>query len=143
MATNTNTVTLFLRRRNNQDSIKLKNFVNTFFTEFIDNNPPQPYNFIEKPITKYVNYVWENISFDDYIALLKKEPTKAVIEHEIYREYRKKIKAKKDNEFWDKLIETEKDKLLHFVIAFNQKNIVLVKSGEKDAEKRFLGYRLG
>lgn len=140
MATNTNTVTLFLRRRNNQDSIKLKNFVNTFFTEFIDNNPPQPYNFIEKPISKYVNYVWENISFDDYIALLKKEPTKAVIEHEIYREYRKKIKAKKDNEFWDKLIETEKDKLVHFVIAYNQKNIVLVKSGEKDAEKRFLGY---
>jgi type I restriction enzyme M protein len=140
MATNTNTVTLFLRRRNNQDSIKLKNFVNTFFTEFIDNNPPQPYNFIEKPISKYVNYVWENISFDDYISLLKKEPTKAVIEHEIYREYRKKIKAKKDNEFWDKLIETEKDKLVHFVIAYNQKNIVLVKSGEKDAEKRFLGY---
>lgn len=140
MATNTNTVTLFLRRRNNQDSIKLKNFVNTFFTEFIDNNPPQPYNFIEKPISKYVNYVWENISFDDYIALLKKEPTKAVTEHEIYREYRKKIKAKKENEFWDKLIETEKDKLLHFIIAYNQKNIVLVKSGEKDAEKQFIGY---
>ncbi len=55
------------------------------------------------------------------------------------REYRKKIKAKKDNEFWDKLIETEKDKLLHFIIAYNQKNIVLVKSGEKDAKKNLLG----
>jgi len=136
MATGTNTVTLFLKRRNNQESIKLKNFVNKFCVEFIDNTINQ----IEKPISKYVNYVWENISFDDYISLLKKEPTKVVKEHEIYREYRKKIKANKENEFWNKLIEIEKDKLLHFIIGYNQKNIVLVKSGEKDAEKRFIGY---
>ncbi|WP_291139458.1 restriction endonuclease subunit S [Flavobacterium sp. UBA7663] len=136
MATNTNTVTLFLKRKSNQESIRLKYYVNKFCAEFIDNTINQ----IEKPISKYVNYVWENISFDDYISLLKKEPNKTVSEHEIYREYRKKIKAKKDNEFWDKLIETEKDKLLHFIIAYNQKNIVLVKSGEKDAEKKFIGY---
>ncbi|MEM0576673.1 restriction endonuclease subunit S [Flavobacterium polysaccharolyticum] len=140
MATNTSTVTLFLKRRNNQDCIKLKNYVNKFCIEFIDNNPPEPYNNIEKSISKYINYVWESVSFEDYVSLLKKEPTKTIAEHEIYREYRKKIKAKKENEFWDKLIETEKDKLLHFIIAYNQKNIVLVKSGEKDAEKRFLGY---
>ena len=136
MATNTNTVTLFLKRKSNQESIKLKNYVNKFCTEFIDNTINQ----IEKPISKYVNHVWGNISFEDYVSLLKKEPTNTIVEHEIYREYRKKIKAKKDNEFWDKLIETEKDKLLHFIIAYNQKNIVLVKSGEKDAEKKFIGY---
>ena len=138
MATNTNTATLFLKRKNNQESIKLKNYVNKFFIEFIDNTINQ----IEKPISKYVNYVWQSISFDDYVALLKKEPSKTIESHEIYREYRKKIKAKNENEneFWDKLLETEKDKLLHFIIAYNQKNIVLVKSGEKDAEKRFLGY---
>jgi len=136
MATGTNTVTLFLKRRSNQENIKLKSYLNKFCVEFIDNTINQ----IEKPISKYVNYVWENISFDDYVSLLKKEPTKIITEHEIFKEYRKKIKAKKENEFWDKLIETEKDKLLHFIIAYNQKNIVLVKSGEKDAEKRFLGY---
>jgi len=136
MATNTPTVTLFLKRKNNQESIKLKNYINKFFTEYIDNT----INNIEKPISKYVSYVWENISFEDYISLLKQEPTKVIEKHEIYNEYRKKIKAKKENEFWDKLIETEKDKLLHFIIAYNQKNIVLVKSGEKDAEKQFLGY---
>ena len=136
MATNTPTVTLFLRRKNNKDVIKLKNYVNKFYTEFIDNTINQ----IEKPISKYVNYVWSTISFDDYISLLKKEPTKAVTEHEIYREYRKKIKVKKDNEFWDKLIETEKDKIVYFLLAYHQRNIVLVKSGEKDAEKQFLGY---
>lgn len=136
MATNTNTVTLFLKRKSNQESIKLKNYVNKFCTEFIDNTINQ----IEKPISKYVNHVWGNISFEDYVSLLKKEPTNTIVEHEIYREFRKKIKSKKDNEFWDKLIEIEKDKLLHFIIAYNQKNIVLVKSGEKDAEKRFIGY---
>ena len=136
MATNTPTVTLFLRRKNNKDVIKLKNYVDKFCTEFIDNTINQ----IEKPIYKYINYVWENISFDDYVSLLKKEPTKTIEEHEIYREYRKKIKTKKNDEFWDKLIEIEKDKLLHFIIVYNQKNIVLVKSGEKDAEKQFLGY---
>ena len=33
MATGTNTVTLFLRRRNNYDSINLKKSVKTFFTK--------------------------------------------------------------------------------------------------------------
>ena len=136
MATNTPTVTLFLRRKNNKDVIKLKNYVDKFCTEFIDNTINQ----IEKPIYKYINYVWENISFDDYVSLLKKEPTKTIEEHEIYKEYRKKLKVKKEIEFWAKIIEIEKDKLLHFIIAYNQKNIVLVKSGEKDAEKQFLGY---
>lgn len=136
MATNTNTVTLFLKRRNNQESVKLKNYANKFCTEFTDNTINQ----IEKPISKYVSYVWESIPLEDYVSLLKKEPNNAIKEHEIYKEYRKKIKTKKENEFWDKLIEIEKDKLLHFIIAYPQKNIVLVKSGEKDAEKRFIGY---
>lgn len=136
MATKTKTVILYIKRINNQESIKLKNYIDKFCTEFIDNTINQ----VEKPISNYVNYVWESISLEDYISLLKKEPTKTVSEHEIYKEYSKKIKAKKANEFWDKLIEIEKDKLLHFILAYNQKNIVIVKSGEKDAEKQFLGF---
>ncbi len=135
MATGTNTVTLFLRRRNNYESKNLKIAVDKFFTDFQDVN----LNGIEKPVTKYVNHVWENISFEDYISLLKKEPNKAVIEHEIYKEYQKKLKAKNEKEFWNLLLEKETDKLYYFIIAYPQK-VVLVKSGEKDAEKRFLGY---
>ena len=37
------------------------------------------------------------------------------------------------------LLEIEKEKLLYFILAYRQK-IVLVKTGEKDAEKSFLGY---
>ncbi len=135
MATGTNTVTLFLRRRNNYESKNLKIAVEKFFTDFQD----VTLNGIEKPVNKYVNHVWEGISFEDYISLLKKEPNKAVTEHEIYKEYQKKLKAKNDKEFWNLLLEKELDKLYYFIIAYPQK-VVLVKSGEKDAEKRFLGY---
>lgn len=135
MATGTNTVTLFLRRRNNYESKNLKIAVEKFFTDFQD----VTLNGVEKPVAKYVNHVWEGISFEDYISLLKKEPNKTVTEHEIYKEYQKKLKARNDKEFWNLLLEKETDKLYYFIIAYPQK-VVLVKSGEKDAEKRFLGY---
>ena len=135
MATGTNTVTLFLRRRNNYDSINLKIAVEKFFTNHLE----VTLNGVEKPISKYINHVWENISFEDYISLLKKEPDNVITQHEIYKEYQKKIKSKNDKEFWTKLLETEKEKLFYFILAYPQK-VVLVKSGEKDAEKRFLGY---
>lgn len=147
MATGTNTVTLFLRRRNNYESISLKIAVDNFFTTLQD----VTLNGVEKPVTKYANHVWEGISFDDYVSLLKKAPNKAVTEHEIYIEYKKKLKAKNDKEFWNLLLEKETDKLFYFIIAYPQK-VVLVKSNkglaktkaeqkkEKEEEKRFLGY---
>ncbi|MDR1198038.1 MAG: restriction endonuclease subunit S [Prevotellaceae bacterium] len=135
MATGTNTVVLFLRRRNNYDSINLRKSVERFFDDYQDVTR----NGIENPVAKYVNHVWENITIDDYITLLKKEPNSLVANHEIYKEYRKKIKAKTEKDFWNTLIETEKEKLYYFILACPQR-VVLVKTGEKDAEKRFLGY---
>ncbi len=135
MATGTNTVVLFLRRRNNYISINLRNTVNNFFTTLLDNTV----NEIEKPVAKYVNHVWENVSFDDYTSLLKRNPNKTIEDCEIYKEYRKKLKARNEKEFWDMVIDREKEKLVYFILAYPQK-VVLVNSGEKDAEKRFLGY---
>jgi len=135
MATGTNTVVLFLRRKNNYDSINLQKSVERFFDDWQDVTR----NGIEKPIAKYVNHVWSTISFDDYLTLLKKEPNSTVANHEIYKEYQKKINVKTEKEFWNTLIETEKEKLLYFILAYPQK-VVLVKTGEKEAEKRFLGY---
>jgi type I restriction enzyme M protein len=141
MATGTNTVTLFLRRRNNYDCEKIKSHVTRFLTDFTDNTVRinEQTTAIEKPVAKYVNHVWEGISFEDYVTLLKKTPNKAVTDHEIYIEYKKKLKAKNDKEFWNLLLEKEADKLYYFIMSYPQK-VVLVKSGEKDAEKRFLGY---
>lgn len=135
MATGTNTVTLFMRRKNNYDSINLRIAIEKFFNVYQD----VTLNGIEKPVTKYVNHVWENISFDDYISMLKCEPNENIAKHEIYTEYRKKLKAKNDKEFWNLLLEREAEKLYYFILTYPQK-VVLIKSGEKDAEKRFLGY---
>ncbi|EMY3558097.1 restriction endonuclease subunit S [Flavobacterium psychrophilum] len=135
MATGTNTVTLFLRRRANKLSAEWKKSVANFFESKTDIT----INGIEKPVAKYVNHVWENVSFSDYISLLEKTPNEAIQNHEIYKEYRKKLKAKTEKDFWNLLLDREADKLLYFIIAYNQK-VVLVKSGEKEIEKRFLGY---
>ena len=135
MATGTNTVVLFLRRRNNYDCINLQKSVDKFFTDKND----VTINNIETPVSKYVNYVWEDLTFDDYLTLLNKEPNDKVEKHDIFKEYSQKIKSKSDKEFWNKVLEIEKEKLYYFILAYPQK-IVTVKTGEKDAEKQFLGY---
>ncbi len=164
MATGTNTVTLFLRRKNNYESINLRIAVKNFFANYQD----VTINTIEKPVTKYLHHVWENISLDDYISLLKKQPNEAVTQHEIYTEYQKKIKIyssiqtleiqinkiknederkkliekreKIEKEFWNLVLEKEAEKLFYFIIAYPQK-VVLVKTGEKEDEKHFLGFK--
>ena len=135
MATGTNTVVLFLRRKNNYESKNIKIAVNNLFANLQDVTT----NGIEKPIARYVSHTWQSISIEDYITLLQKTPNSEVAKHEIYQEYRKKIKAKNEKEFWDIVLEKENEKLYYFILAYSQK-VVLVKSGEKDAEKRFLGY---
>ncbi|TAG31095.1 MAG: restriction endonuclease subunit S [Sphingobacteriia bacterium] len=135
MATGTNTVTLFLRRRNNADAYNVEEAIKKCFVSLQD----VTINGIEKPLKKYVAHVWDSISFDDYKTLLQKSPNKNIEQHEIYNEYIKKIKAKNEQELWTNILAIEQDKLLYFILAYPQK-LVLVKTGEKDAEKRFLGY---
>jgi len=135
MATDTNTIVLFLRRRNNYDCLNFAASLRSSLNTYQDNT----INGIENPIAKYISHVWENIGFEDYVSLLKKEPNNVIVNHEIYNEYCKKIKVKTEKDFWNAVIETEKEKLLYFILAYPQK-VVLVKTGEKDAEKRFLGY---
>lgn len=135
MATGTNTVTLFLRRRNNADAYNVEEAIKKCFVSLQD----VTINGIEKPIAKYVAHVWDTISFEDYKTLLQKSPNKNIEQHEIYKEYTKKIKAKNEAELWTNIIALEQDKLLYFILAYPQK-FVLVKTGEKNEEKRFLGY---
>lgn len=133
MATGTNTVILFLRRRNNFECINYEKLVDKFFSNHID----VTINSIETPVAKYVNYVWEGLSFDDYLTLLVQKPNDNVKKHVLFKEYSNKIKT--DKEFWNKIIDLEKEKIYYFILAYPQK-LVIVKTGEKDAEKQFLGY---
>ncbi|MCP4461057.1 MAG: N-6 DNA methylase, partial [Cytophagales bacterium] len=135
MATGTNTVTLFLRRQNNADAHNIEEAAKKFFTNLQDVTN----NGIEKPVEKYVAHVWEGLSLDDYKTLLQKAPNEKVAKHEIYQEYKKKIKSKNDQEHWKTILTIEQEKLTYFIITLPQK-LVLIKTGEKNEEKRFLGY---
>ncbi len=135
MATNTNTIVLFLRRRDNYFAANTKNAVDTFFRTLND----VTINGIETPASKYVAHVWEGLDYADYVTLLQKSPNEKVKAHEIYAEYKKKISAKSEAKLHETILNIEAEKLLYFILAYPQK-VVIVKSGEKDIEKRFLGY---
>jgi type I restriction enzyme M protein len=135
MATGTNTVTLFLKRKNNADAFNIEEAIKKVFVNLQD----VTINGIEKPLQKYVSHVWDTISIDGYKTLLQKTPNEKAQQHDIYKEYIKKIKAKNEQELWNSILTLEQNKLLYFIITYPQK-LVLVKTGEKDAEKRFLGY---
>lgn len=141
MATGTNTVVLFLRKRNKFFARNLQALTDNFFIILQD----VTLNWVEKAVSKYINKVWSWISFEDYLSLIKKAPNEAIENHEIFKEYRNKIKLikkteeEREKEFFDKLIALEKEKLFYFVVTYPQQ-LVLVKSGEKNVEKEFLGY---
>jgi type I restriction enzyme M protein len=157
MATGTNTVVLFLRRKNDTHIMQLKETIASLFNEFKDCTV----NGIENAFSSYLEYVWNGISLSDYKSFLQKEPNETVKKHTLYKEYRPKeytiedltfgdtsevararaVKRLKENQdkFWSNTLAIEKEKFLYFVISYAQK-VVLVETGEKDAEKRFLGY---
>jgi len=129
MATGTNTVVLFLRRRNNMEHKNIEVSVEKLF----ESKKDITIGGIEKPLTKYLNYVWNGVSVENYITFIEKNPNKTIMSHELYQEYIKKF----DN--LNKVLDLEKEKLLYFILAYNQK-VTLVKTGEKQQEKKFLGY---
>jgi putative type II restriction-modification enzyme len=135
MATNTNTVVLFLRRRDNYFATNTKVAVDNYLRTLND----VTINGIETPASEYVAHVWEELDYADYVTLLQKSPNDKVKAHEIYAEYKKKISAKTDAQLYEAILSIEAEKLLYFILAYPQK-VVIIKSGEKDIEKRFLGY---
>ncbi|MBL7840831.1 MAG: restriction endonuclease subunit S [Cyclobacteriaceae bacterium] len=132
MATSTTTVTLFLRRRNNYDT----NNIHVLVKKSLSESKDFAINNIDKPLSKYVNHVWEGLSVKDYLTLLQRKPNDTVKQHDIFVEYKKKIKSKREEDFWISVIELEEDKFFYFVLCYSQK-IVIVKSLD---DKQFLGY---
>lgn len=104
MATGTNTVVLFLRRRNNADHRNIKDSI----TRLFENKNDITINGVENPLSKYLTHVFDGISIEEYFASIEN-------------------------------IVQEQEKLLYFIIAYPQK-VVIVKTGSKNDEKKFLGY---
>jgi type I restriction enzyme M protein len=157
MATGTNTVVFFLRRKNDSHITQLKETIVSVFDSLKDCTV----NGIENAVSLYCKYVWNGISLSDYKSFLQKKPNKKIKEHALYKEYRpkeyiledftngdtsalvieyaEKQLKKIDDAFWSRIISLEKEKFLYFVLAYQQR-VILIKTGEKDDEKRFLGY---
>lgn len=158
MATGTNTVTLFLERRANNDWKKVETAIKNFF----DKPKEATVNGIEKAFAKYVDEVFEDIILQDYISLVNKKPNEAISKTELFTDYKtwfnglteiKNLKKKKafkdktkdeqqadlDKLFYEKVFAKEQDKMLYFFLAQPQQT-VLIKVGEKQAEKDFIGY---
>ena len=159
MATNTNTVTLFLRRRPDTDRTQIEAAVNRF------SEHPKDVTVlgIEKAFSKYVQHVYDGITLADYISFLNRKPSPAFASQELYLSYRswfeklsevtklkdskpfqnktpKEQTAELEKLFYEKVFAIEKDKLAFFLLSYGQKT-VLTKAGDKQAEERFLGYK--
>lgn len=127
MATGTKTIILFMRRRSNLIYFNIEKLVDKFLNDFKDIT----INGIEHAFSTYVNNIFEDISFEDYISILQDNPTENARKSEIFDEY-------KDYSI-EKILEIEKEKLVYFIITYSQK-IILSDSLEKDIEKEFYGY---
>lgn len=135
MATGTNTVTLFLRRRDNYTYDNITDRVQKSFTTRQDVAIHQ----VQSPLQKYVAHFWDSLNLEDYWSLLAKSPNEAVQGHEIFKDYQKKSKTRDEQSFWDSLLAREAEKVSYFILAWGQR-VVVVKSGQKKEEKEFLGY---
>lgn len=158
MATGTNTVIMFLERRPNNDHKVIISAIDSFFER------PKEMTIlgIERAFNKYVLDTFDGISFDDYVSFINKKPNEKIKSQEIWEDYwnwfyslsdviklqsQKTFKEKTTKEqheelqrlFFEKIFSIEKEKILYFLLTYAQETVI-VKVGEKQAEKDFLGY---
>lgn len=161
MATNTNTVTLFLERRNNTDWQKIQHTVANFFI----NKTDVTCNGIETPFSKYVDHVYSTISYKDYVTFVNQNPNENIKKHQLYNEYKNafensssiknlkkkpafKILSQKEQQeeldrlFYLEVFAIEREKLLYFILAYPQKTLLIKANpdNKNETEKEFLGY---
>lgn len=158
MATGTNTVTLFLERKPNTEWKQIETAIKNFF----DKPKDATVNRVEKAFSKYVSEVFEGLELTDYISLVSKKPNENIQKQELFADYkawfasltdvkqlqekrgfkdkaRNEQQAELDKLFYDKVFAREQDKMLYYFLVYSQQTI-LIKVGEKQAEKDFIGY---
>lgn len=160
--TGTNTVTLFLRRREENPALAehYRNRVNAWFNGDFEKDGVFADTDLLNAYCQHSSY-----NFNDYKTLLNSMPSDALFDVDEFKAYRtafdnlaetknrkkqKTFKALKADEQQAELFkrftaysrEIEKDKLYYFMLAYsNRQNVVVVKSPSGTNEsKRFLGY---
>ena len=126
MKTGTNTIILFLERKSDGEYKEIEIAIDKFLNDNLDVTVTG----IEKAFSKYVTNVYENLNFEDYIKILKGKE----IKHELYKDYKKEF-----NGNVEQIKQLEKEKLLYFILTYNQE-VTIIKTGKKQEAKKFLGY---
>lgn len=158
MATGINTIILYLEKRSLTDSTMINKFVEEFFESYKDFS----YNNVQKIINNYVNDCFDNIAFNDYLSFIKGNANETFKKKDYYknilklfletkelkelkrkREFKELDKSQKEIEinkmFYSYLTEIEKDKIRYYLFTATNTTL-LIKTGEKQEEKDFLGY---
>lgn len=155
MATDVKTIIVFIQKRSRTDT----NIAEKIVDDFMESHRDFSYGGITNVVKKYVSEAFDNLLFEDYILLLNNEPNQKIKETDFYIDFEKKFKKSKEYKDIKKkknvtkeeialeikafekkaIIASEKRKLLYYLLLFNEKTI-LIKTGEKQAEKDFLGY---
>ncbi|MDR2046337.1 MAG: N-6 DNA methylase [Clostridiales bacterium] len=131
MKTGTNTVVLFLERRSDNDFVAIEKAINTFVSNLKDVTVLG----IENAFSKFVANVYNDLAFADYLSFIGGKVSETMQKHELYLDCAKAF----GGDIYPRAIELEKEKILYFLLTYPQ-NIVLVKTGQKQEEKNFLGY---
>ena len=159
MATGTNTITLFLKRRADKHAHNAAIVAH----ELIEENKARPNDFTDTAaiLDGYAQTL--GLEPDDYRSFLKRAPTPTLLESEWYVERRrafeelastKKLVAspewnkktpdqktkKLDELFWNQLVPIERDKFEFYQLVWNQRTLIVRAPADGRAEKRWLGY---
>jgi type I restriction enzyme M protein len=159
MATGTNTVILFLKKRDSKTAID----ANYVADDFILHNKERDNDFADtlNILAEYAKTL--GFTLEDYKTFLSRKPNETIINSEWYEDYRRWFdnlfdtkKLRKDIKFLAKSDEAqaeitehrffaeakarEKDKFEFFFLVYGQKTLIVRAHSDPKEEKRFLGY---
>lgn len=158
METGTSTMIVFLKKRLSSELVKAESFTNSFFRNYQDFT----FKGVEKVIHNYVEDVFDEVPYEDYVKMLKGDYTESVKKTDYYIEnkinfdnspkYKALIKTKKfkqltkeeqqkavDDLFNEQLVAIENLHIKYYLLMLGEITI-LANTGDKDEEKRFIGY---
>lgn len=136
-STDTNTVVLFLERRNAEECKKVTTILKDFKTNFLDFN----YKNIHNVILRFLDETYSDIQFNDYISFLKNNITENFKNSELYQEFEIEYKHKNKKLNISDLINIEFKKLRSYLLNLNEKVIVSTPGNRKEDIHNYLGYK--
>jgi len=136
MATGTNTATVFMRRRANNEWKIIEKLV----SEFFENLKDITVNGIANAFSQYVNYSFEDLDLKDYVSLFSDNPNEKAMNNELIKEYKTHFNKLKDSKLIEAIKEAEKEKILYFMLTYDQDFVLVKAPSDNNEEKKFLGY---